>query len=81
MFMSNEKITLLSKDNFLNMVNNDPDLNIDNFKKININKLRDHFKITHIVNGKFKDMRGNCFKCLTPLKPDYTQFKNYCLDC
>ena len=33
------------------------------------------------VNGKVKDMRGNCFKCLTPLKPDYTQFKNYCLDC
>ena len=79
--MSIEKITLLSKDNFLNMVKNDPDLNIDNFKKININELREHFKITHIINGKFKDMRGNCFKCLIPLRPDYTQFKNYCLDC
>ena len=79
--MSIEKITLLSKENFLNMVKNDPDLNIDNFKKIKINELREHFKITHIINGKFKDMRGNCFKCLRPLRPDYTQFKNYCLDC
>ena len=79
--MSIEKITLLNKKNFLNMVNNDPDLNIDNFKKLNINELRNHFKITHIINGKFKDARGSCFKCLTPLRADYTQFENYCLDC
>ena len=34
-----------------------------------------------IINGKFKDMRGSCYKCLTPLRADYTHHKNYCLDC
>ena len=23
-------------------------------------------------------MKGYCFKCLTPLRPDYTVFENYC---
>ena len=77
--MSIEKITLLKKDDFLNLNKN---LSFKNqLKNMKIEELRDYFKITHIVNGKFKDMRGNCFKCLTPLRPDYTQFKNYCLDC
>ena len=78
-----KEITLLNKKNFLNMVDNDPDLNIDTFKKMKVNELRDHFKITHIINGKFKDMRGNCFGCLTSLRHDYTSNinKNYCLDC
>ena len=77
--MSIEKITLLKKDDFLNLNKN---LAFKNqLKNMKIEELRDYFKITHIVNGKFKDMRGNCFKCLTPLRPDYTQFKNYCLDC
>ena len=78
-----KEITLLNKKNFLNMVDNDPDLNIDTFKKMKVNELRDHFKITHIINGKFKDMRGNCFGCLTSLRHDYTSNinKNYCMDC
>jgi hypothetical protein len=77
--MSIEKITLLKKDDFLDLNKN---LAFKNqLKNMKIEELRDYFKITHIVNGKFKDMRGNCFKCLTPLRPDYTQFKNYCLDC
>ena len=78
-----KEITLLNKKNFLNMVDNDPDLNIDTFKKMKVNELRDHFKITLIINGKFKDMRGNCFGCLTSLRHDYTSNinKNYCLDC
>jgi len=77
--MSNKKITLLKKDDFLDLNKN---LSFKNqLKNMKIEELRDYFKITHIVNGKFKDMRGNCFKCLTPLRPDYTQFKNYCLDC
>ena len=79
MSMSNKKITLLKKDDFLDLNKN---LSFKNqLKNMKIEELRDYFKITHIVNGKFKDMRGNCFKCLTPLRPDYTQFKNYCLDC
>ena len=77
--MSIEKITLLKKDDFLDLNKN---LSFKNqLKNMKIEELRDYFKITHIVNGKLKDMRGNCFKCLTPLRPDYTQFKNYCLDC
>jgi len=78
-----KEITLLNKKNFLNMVDNDPDLNIDTFKKMKVNELRDHFKITHIIDGKFKDMRGNCFGCLTSLRHDYTSNinKNYCMDC
>ena len=65
------------------MVDNDPDLNIDTFKKMKVNELRDYFKITHIINGKFKDMRGNCFGCLTSLRHDYTSNinKNCCMDC
>jgi len=79
MTLSNKKITLLKKDDFLDLNKN---LSFKNqLKNMKIEELRDYFKITHIVNGKFKDMRGNCFKCLTPLRPDYTQFKNYCLDC
>ena len=77
--MSNKKITLLKKDDFLDLNKN---LSFKNqLKNMKIEELRDYFKITHIVDGKLKDMRGNCFKCLTPLRPDYTQFKNYCLDC
>ena len=34
-----------------------------------------------VGTGKYRNMKGCCFDCLTPLKPDYTQFENYCLDC
>jgi len=79
MTLSNKKITLLKKDDFLDLNKN---LSFKNqLKNMKIEELRDYFKITHIVNGKFKDMRGNCFKCLTPLRPDYTQYENYCKDC
>ena len=74
----NKKITLLKKADFLSMV--DPKF-LNEFKKWKIKELRGHFKMTHIVDGKFRDMRGYCFSCLTPLKPDYTRFENYCLDC
>ena len=78
-----KEITLLNKKNFLNMVDNDPDLNIDTFKKMKVDELRDRFKMTHIIDGKFRDMRGYCFGCLTSLRHDYTSNinKNYCLDC
>jgi hypothetical protein len=51
------------------------------FKKMSINKLRSTYGVTHSINGKYKDMRGKCFKCLTPLRVDYTSYKNYCMDC
>ena len=70
--------TLLNKKDFLNMV--DPKF-LNEFKKWKIKELRNHFKITHISNGEYKNMSGYCFKCLTPLKPDYIKFENYCLDC
>ena len=74
----NKKITLLKKADFLSMV--DPKF-LNEFKKWKIKELRDHLKMTHIIDGKFKDMRGYCFSCLRPLRPDYTRFENYCLDC
>ena len=55
--------------------------NLEELKKLKINELRELYKITHIIDGNLKDMRGYCFKCLTPLSPDYTQYENYCKDC
>ena len=70
-----KKITLLKKADFLSFK---PEL-----KHLKVNELRDHFKITHIIDGKLKDMRGYCFSCITPLRADYTSSKsnNYCADC
>ena len=78
-----KKNKLLNKKDLLNIVINDPDLDIDNFKKMKVNELREHFKITHIIDGKLRDMRGYCFSCITPLRADYTSSKsnNYCIDC
>ncbi len=70
-----KKITLLKKADFLSFK---PEL-----KHLKVNELRDHFKITHIIDGKLRDMRGYCFSCITPLRADYTSSKsnNYCADC
>ena len=78
-----KKDKLLNKKDLLDVVINDPDLDIDNFKKMKVNELRDHFKMTHLIDGKLRDMRGYCFSCITPLKADYTSSKsnNYCADC
>jgi len=70
--------TLLNKKDFLNMLREE---NKEEFKNMKIKDLRKYFKITHISNGEYKNMSGFCFKCLTPLKPDYIKFENYCLDC
>jgi len=51
-----KKDKLLNKKDLLDVVINDPDLDIDNFKKMKVNELRDHFKITHIIDGKFRDI-------------------------
>ena len=75
------KVELIEKTDLLNIVINDPDLNIDNFKKMKVNELRELLKITHKIDGKYKNMNGYCFKCLTPLRPDYIQYENYCKDC
>ena len=72
-WVKNKKITLLKKADFLSLK---PEL-----KHLKVAELREHFKMTHIVDGKFRDMRGYCFSCLKPLRPDYTRFENYCLDC
>ena len=69
---------LLEKKDFLNMV--DPHRQ-NEFKKMRINDLRKYFKLTHKINNEFIDMTGKCFKCLKPLRPDYTQYENWCLDC
>jgi hypothetical protein len=75
-----KKITLLKKADFLDMA----DLKfLNEFKKWKVNELRDYFKMTHLIDGKFRDMRGYCFSCITPLRADYTSSKsnNYCADC
>ena len=70
---------LLTKKDFIEKIiepHNKKDLS-----KMKISELRELYKMTHIIDGNLRDMRGYCFSCLTPLKPDYTRFENYCLDC
>ena len=50
-------------------------------KKMKAKDIRKLFGFTHLINGKYRNMSGYCFKCLTPLKPDYIKYENYCLDC
>ena len=73
---------LLEKKELLKIVENDQDLNLTEFKKMRVKELREHLKITHEIDGQYKDMTGNCFKCLKPLTPDYkAKYENYCMDC
>ena len=76
---------LLTKKDLLKIAVNDPDLNSgDELKQMKVDELRNHFKITHEINGNLKDMRGHCLiGCLASLRHDYTSNlnKNYCLDC
>ena len=50
-----------------------------------VNELRELLKITHKITADneihYVNNFGFCFSCLTPLRPDYTRFENYCLDC
>ena len=63
---------LLEKKDFLKMV--EPHRQ-NEIKKMRIKDLRQHFKLTHKINNEFIDATGKCFKCLKPLKPDYTQYE------
>ena len=72
------KAELIQKKDLLKMV--EPH-HQNEFKKWGANQLRAHFGITHKINGKYKNMSGHCFKCLKPLRADYTQYENYCMDC
>ena len=76
---------LLTKKDFLNM---SFDFGVRKYglaeiKKMKVSELRELFKLTHSIDGNFKDMRGNCFSCLTSLRHDYTSKfdKKYCIDC
>ena len=53
----------------------------DELKKMKVNDLRQLCKITHIIDGKYKNYYGHCFSCLKPLRADYTSYENYCADC
>ena len=75
---SKKEIKLLTKKDLLVMV--EPQYH-DEFKKWAVKDLREYFNITHKVDGEYIDARCKCFKCLTPLRYDYTQFENYCQDC
>ena len=72
------KARLLEKEDLLKMV--EPH-HLNEFKKWKVKDLRDHFGVTHKVNGKNRNMKGYCYNCLKPLRPDYTVFENYCKDC
>ena len=74
---------LLTKKDLLKIAVNDPDLNPDELKQMKVDELRNHFKITHEINGNLRDMRGHCFGCLTSLRHDFTSKlnNNYCMDC
>ena len=74
-----EKNRLLTKKDFIEKIiepHNKKDLS-----KMKISELRELYKMTHIIDGNLRDMRGNCYKCLTPLRADYTAHENYCMDC
>ncbi len=86
--MSNQKINkteLITKKELLNIVIKDPDLHIDTFKKMKVSELRQILKITHKITSDneihYINNFGFCFNCFTTLKPDYTKYENYCLDC
>ena len=72
------KAELIEKTDLLKMI--EPQ-HLQDFKKWSVKDLRAHFCITHKIDGEYKNMSGYCFKCLTPLRPDYTQYENYCKDC
>ena len=81
------KTELITKKELLSLIVNDPDLNIDNFKKMKVSELREILKITHKITADneihYVNNFGFCFSCFKPLKADYTSNfnKNYCLDC
>ena len=81
------KTELVTKKELLSLIVNDPDLNIDNFKKMKVSELREILKITHKITADneihYVNNFGFCFSCFKPLKADYTSNfnKNYCLDC
>ena len=77
-YIDSQKNRLLNKTDLLKMV---APQYLQDFKKWKVKDLRNHFGITHKINGKYRNKSGYCFKCLTPLKPDYIKYENYCLDC
>ena len=77
-YIDSKENRLLNKTDLLKMV--EPQY-LQDFKKWKVEDLRNHLGITHKINGRYENMRGCCFKCFQPLRPDYTQFGNYCLDC
>ena len=74
---------LLTKKDFIQIIDQDPDLykSIEYIKKWKVKDLREFFKLTHEIDGKYKNYYGHCFSCLKPLRPDYTSYENYCADC
>ena len=79
------KTELITKKELLNIIVNDPDLNMDTFKKMKVSELRELLKITHKITTDneihYVNNFGHCFRCFTPLKADYTKYENYCQDC
>ena len=78
---------LLTKKDFLFIANkgfrSDLYKDIKQLEKMKISQLRELFSFTHIIDGQYKNYKGYCFSCITPLRADYTSSKsnNYCADC
>ena len=47
---------VISKKELLEIANKDPDCNIDELKKMKVSELRELFKITHVIDGKYKNL-------------------------
>jgi len=58
---------------------------MEDFKKMKVSELRQILKITHKITSDneihYVNNYGFCFSCFKILKPDYTKYENYCLDC
>ena len=71
-----------TKKDFLQIVENDRDLNLKQFKKMKLSELQNFFNFTHKdeKQGKELDVRNlvgiNCLGCGEMLTPDYRNPKN-----
>ena len=80
-YIDSRATKLLVKKDLIEIALRDPDSKVEILKKMKAKDIRKLFGFTHLINGKYRNMEGHCFKCLMPLRPDYTIFENYCKDC
>ena len=80
-YIDSQENRLLEKKDLIEIALRDPDSRVEILKKMKAKDIRKLFGFTHLINGKYRNMEGHCFKCFKPLRPDYIQYENYCKDC